>query len=180
MFGWSFKMDTSNATSHHSGGGSESKQSASRNNLGLVSLNQMELKNELKRIELCRRQYELSYIHEQRKLITRIANKLIHSNSNLDAIFNPARNRQSISNYQPAPTIAKQQALESESSLKLPHPLSMKRGITYIGFTSSPSRASTDLSRPITSIPPPTTAPSSSDSTNDRFPKYSSQNHISL
>ena len=65
------------------------KQSSSNrtNNLGLISLNQMELKHELKRIELCRRQYELSFEHEQRKLITRIANKLIHSNSNLDVLF---------------------------------------------------------------------------------------------
>ncbi|CAF0868303.1 unnamed protein product [Brachionus calyciflorus] len=55
---------------------------------GLLSLNQKELKNELKRIDLSRRQYETLYSHEQRKVITRFATKLIRSTSTLDNIIN--------------------------------------------------------------------------------------------
>jgi hypothetical protein len=55
---------------------------------GIVSLNQKELKYELKKLELAKRQYETNHYHEQRKMITRFATKLSRSSSNLETLFN--------------------------------------------------------------------------------------------
>lgn len=54
---------------------------------GLFSLNEKELRNELKRIDLSKRQYENSYLHEQRKVITRFATKLVRSSSTLENVI---------------------------------------------------------------------------------------------
>lgn len=162
-------------------GGKHTRNAANHNNnhLGLDTLNQMDLKHELKRIELSRRQYELSFEHEQRKLITRIANKLIHSNSNLDVLFkaNQKSNRHAAlimpaSTTVTAQSISNQQMVSNNSkNIELSPrkvPLSFNRGLTHIGFLSPSKRASqnnTDLStpgsssrqistRPITSLPP--------------------------
>lgn len=171
--------ESNNAAGHNK----QSNNSRANNNNGLYTLNQMELKHELKRIDLSRRQYEMAFEHEQRKLITRIANKLIHSNSNLDVIFK-ASNRaaynnrqQSVSHYHNQSGHHQVNQSSAESHRKAP-PFPLNRGITHIGFTSkhpnsgggeysstSTSSAATTTtlqrqlsSRPITSVPPPPTA----------------------
>lgn len=55
---------------------------------GIISLNQKELKYELKKLELAKRQYETNHYHEQRKMITRFATKISRSSSNLETLFN--------------------------------------------------------------------------------------------
>ena len=64
------------------------KPSKSNSRQGLFSLNEKELRSELKRIELSKRQYETLYSHEQRKVITRFATKLARSSSTLENIIN--------------------------------------------------------------------------------------------
>lgn len=179
----SFNNHFSSTSNGHNGSvesGAKQSKTSNHNNLGLYTLNQIELKNELKRIDLCRRQYELSYVHEQRKLITRVANKLIHSNSNLDVIFKSARNNgqmlRGVNVQKPQPVLE-----VDESARRVVPPLSFKRGLTHIGFLS-PSKPQNDStsrysSRPITSLPPPTTATSTvrttiSNELNDNFPKW--------
>ncbi|RMZ99523.1 hypothetical protein BpHYR1_006696 [Brachionus plicatilis] len=60
---------------------------SSKTRQGLFSLNEKELRSELKRIELSKRQYENSYMHEQRKVITRFATKLVRSSSTLESVI---------------------------------------------------------------------------------------------
>ena len=51
---------------------------------GILTLTQKELKHEIEKIELARRQYRNAHAREQRKTITRLAFKLIRSSSDLD------------------------------------------------------------------------------------------------
>ena len=108
-------------------------------------MNLNELKNELKRIDLSRRQYEHSFVHEQRKIITRIANKLIRSTSNLDVIFKGALGNNWNSQCEP---LVNNSAIASSKNLshQLPPPpsppftapvSSIKREITNLGFNSN-------------------------------------------
>lgn len=54
---------------------------------GLFSLNEKDLRSELKRIDLSKRQYESFYLHEQRKVITKFATKLMRSSSTLENVI---------------------------------------------------------------------------------------------
>lgn len=62
-------------------------QRSSKTRQGLFSLNEKELRSELKRIELCKRQYENFYLHEQRKMITKFATKIMRSSSTLENVI---------------------------------------------------------------------------------------------
>jgi len=62
--------------------GGTKKKTVYRN--GIITLTQKELKHELEKIELARRQYRNSHSREQRKIITRLATKLIRSSSDLE------------------------------------------------------------------------------------------------
>lgn len=122
--------------------------------------NQNDLKNELKRIDLSRRQYELGFVHEQRKIITKIANKLIRSTSNLDVIFkkkpptsssalqsNSFFNRR-ISTQYPMKNFPASSGAQSAA----PPTGSLKRGITFVGFSSTKNDPPNTQPRPITTI----------------------------
>ena len=65
---------------------------------GILTLTQKELKHEIEKIELARRQYRNAHAREQRKIITRLAFKFIRSSSDLEHLnFN--KNSSSLSNY---------------------------------------------------------------------------------
>lgn len=111
---------------------SSSRKSAKFNNRpGLYSLNEKELKTELKRIDLSKRQYETFFSHEQRKLITRFATKLIRSSSNLEIILNQ----------------------EPGSNQPSPSPGGLKRGVSNLGFNHSTEELNLKP-RPVTAIKP--------------------------
>ena len=65
---------------------------------GIFTLTQKELKQELEKIELARRQYRNAHAREQRKIITRLAFKFIRSSSDLEHLtFNSNNNNKNIS-----------------------------------------------------------------------------------
>lgn len=68
---------------------------------GIFTLTQKELKQELEKIELARRQYRNAHAREQRKIITRLAFKFIRSSSDLEHLTfnNNNKNSSSLSNY---------------------------------------------------------------------------------
>jgi hypothetical protein len=125
--------------------------SSSNRSAGFMKTNQNDLKQELKRIELSKRQYELAFSHEQRKIITKIANKLIRSSSNLEFIYNKKKPAVTATSQEMLPGVATTLSLSSRAeSSHFNKSLRVERGHTYAaGF--SPDTKATRATRPISS-----------------------------
>ena len=95
---------------------------------GIITLTQKELKHELEKIELARRQYRNSHSREQRKIITRLATKLIRSSSDLEHLnFENKANKSSSSSNN---------SLNNESSERDEPSSSFSRGKTFSALPS--------------------------------------------
>ena len=95
---------------------------------GIITLTQKELKHELEKIELARRQYRNSHSREQRKIITRLATKLIRSSSDLEHLnFENKGNKSSSSSNN---------SLNNESSERDELSSSFRRGKTFSALPS--------------------------------------------
>lgn len=122
---------------------SSSKKPSRINRSGLNSLNEKELKSEINRIDLSKKQYEIFYSYEQRKIVTRLATKLIRSTSHLGMILNnePTANTNNNNSISHTPIMNEKKP-------------TLRRGASNLGFTHKKEDLDIEFpkQRPITSI----------------------------